>query len=435
MYKYRNDDRDIGNNMNRNKPSNAPYYIDDNRSPPPPFVNMSSGRPPNLGPDNGRYSNYDMNSPDMRNRNNDPNRPPYKPEPSSNQKPPNPYYDGNRPPNDRYYNDYNNNNNNRNNNDNMYRYHNDSNDKMNRDGYNPPNNMGMSRPMSPASMNASSNSRNEYPLPGKPDVYDNGVDNKRSKPYYYPHSSSPNQGRNPNPMPYNEPPVKTNIKYISSPMTNEINPRVSNMNINDNRNTNSNLPDHSNTILNPPLPNTPSGNIDRNRPDYRNGPPNKNYPPPDDRYYKSGDPGNNTTNSNNNNVQPPPPPPLNNIKDGYVNPSRTPHDYNQDSRYPPRNEDFSKNVLSTHQLTSPHNSQNMISDPSGRNFSNDTSSSQPYPPPPPPKRPNYSPSINGGSQTDPNRFSLYKISSQPNSARDQSPKLPPISILNNNEVS
>jgi len=380
---------------------------------------MPNDGPPNFGPGNGRYSDY---PPNPRNRNNDPNRPPYPPDslPSSNQKPSPSYYDDNRPPppSDRYYDEYNNN---RNNNENRYRYRNESKDKLNGEGYNPPENIGMNRPISPVSLNTPPSSRNDYILSGKRDPYDNNNDNnsKRLKqPYYYSNSSSPNHSRNVNHMGYGEPPVKTNIKYISSPMTSDINPRVSNMNINENRNNGSN---RSNTIRNPP-----NANFDTS-PNYRN--PNKNYPP-DDRYYKDSDPRSSgissTGNRNTSSIQPPPPPPMDSIKDGYSDPNRAPRDYNQDKKYPPRSENGPSKFYPPHQLTSPHNSQNMVSNnPPNRNFANDSSK----------RPPNYSPSpSSGGSQTDPNRFSLYKMFNQPNSSRD-SPTLPPISSLNNNEVS
>jgi len=404
MYKYRNDDREPFGNMNRNKPPpNAPYYLDDNRNASQSLVKMPNDRPPNYIPDNRRYSDYELNPPDPRNRNNDPNRIPYPPDSLPNKKSP-PYYDGSRPPpNDRYYDDYYSERNNR--------YRSESIDKLNYEGYNPPENIGMNRPISPVSMNTPPSSR-------KPDAYDtNNSDNnsKRLKqPYYYSNSSSPNQSRNVNQMTYGEPPIKTHIKYISSPMASDINPRISNMNINDNRNNSSN---HPSTIRNPTVSNV---NFD-NSPSYRN--PDKSYPP-DDRYYKDNEPRNarvsDKASGNSRNNQPPPP--IDNMKDGYSDPSRTSRNYNQDQKYPPSNENGPSKFIPPHQFASPHNSHDMVNHPSNRTFSNDPS-----------KRTNYSSSAsNGGSQTDPNRFSLYNIVDQPNSSRD-SPSLPPISSLKNNE--
>ncbi|ORX50061.1 hypothetical protein BCR36DRAFT_370565 [Piromyces finnis] len=447
VYKFRENDRHpLGNTIDRNKPQN-PSYFEGNRNISPSLNNVPNGHPSKPGgSDHDHYANYDLNPQELRNPMNDPIRPPYKSEPiaSSQRSSPRPYLDGNcATPNDRYYDDYNNA---RNNNTTLYKYHGDSNDKINHNGYNPSNKIGMNRPVSPVSMNASLVSRSEYSLSNKSEVYDNSIDSnsKRIKPsYYYPHPPSPTLTRDTNSVKYNEPSVKTNIKYISSPINNEVNPRSSELN--DSRNPNSNLPNHSKTVLNSILPST-TESMERNGTEYRNL--SKSYPPPpssssssvpNDRYYKTNEPVrshlNNASNVNatlTTTVTTTPSSQIDTMKNGFSDArGSTPTTFNQDPRYTTRNEDYPKNgpskFIPPHQLTSPHSSQNIISHQGSHNFSEDTV--QPYSA----KRVNYSPTLGINSQTDPNRFSLYKLNSQPNSIRNPSPTLPPFSVLNSQE--
>jgi len=427
----RNGNSEIFKYEEREKPSSSYYY----ERPSSPGI--SNRRSSNFSENNRKnYSNYNV---DMRNRaaNPDEKYPPY----MSN-------------PNDRYYKeDFRSN---RNDNDeDFYRYRNEPGEKMSGNF-----NKQLNRPLSPVSMNLSKNSRNDYPplrdnsLPRPPNYYDDyREDPKKYKSYYYSSNHSPNQ-KNSSP-PYSREPdqEKGNMKYISSPATN--NPRLSNELRNLNGKTSS-LPSNSNTIHT----SSSSASAEINERDYRNRSSNSpssssnypSYPPPpstvnEDRYYSSGGGNPRESNGPNGNQNPP---------SSAVRPipesMNTHRNYRSEPRYATRNNELppkdlnSSKFLPPHQQNSPHNNQDIIPESNSRHYY-----SQPSPPPALSQRsplPSYSTSnlpsssrINYNSSstnppTDLNRFSLYKIPPQSNSPRQSIPStLPPLSSLNNNNDS